>query len=302
MPHMKYALVAKGYVPLDKSWMIRMGVLDILDGNEESIKFLKQHYEELSDDLKALYRSSLQWRNGDVVDVGESGTLYRFLQFAAWKRQLKKTFVRQGTLLQRELCTDQSIVDRSLDDLLKLDNGTSQWASAAILSGNRERVENPPYKLKLTYDAVEHWFSKKASGERWEARYDATILEQAAAYIQLRNNQTPGFVPQQSEDYCFARAFGLISQKEGELRWPSLRGHESNRIIEMETAIKCAEAGEEVDSKDHRVVQAVAMLQKVKNKPIKIKNPSVVSKSWPQFWRFLEDYQWIERWLATKPS
>ncbi len=291
---MKYDLITKGYIPLDKSWMIRMGVLDILEGNEESIKFLKQRYDVLSDDLRALYHASRQWHDGGTVDVGESGTLYRFLQFAAWKKQLKKTFVRQGTLQQRELCTDPKIVDKSLDELLKLDNGTSQWASAAVLLGNREPMENPPYKLQLTYDAVEHWHKGKLAGKKWEARYDVTILEQAWTYLQLRNHRAPGFVPKQAEDYCFARAFGLMNQKEGTSRWPSLKGHESNRIIEMETAIKCAETGEEISSQDHRVVQAVTMLQKVRDRTIKIKNPSVVSKSWPQFWKFLEDCQGIK--------
>jgi len=49
----------------------------------------------------------------------------------------------------------------------------------------------------------------------------------------------------------------------------------------MEEALKQTE----VISKDHRIVQAIAML---KGDKIKIKFPEVVNKNWPQFWRFLE--------------
>ena len=35
-----------------------------------------------------------------------------------------------------------------------------------------------------------------------------------------------------------ARAFGFISKEEGEEKWPSLRGHESDRIEEMEKEMK----------------------------------------------------------------
>lgn len=175
------------------------------------------------------------------------------------------------------MCNDPNIVNYSLEELLKLDNGTSQWASAAILLGNKERIEDPPFKLQLTYDAVEHWENKRLNDECWEPKYDETILRQAKAYLGLER-----FIAQQAEDYCFARAFGLISPEEGEKRWPSLKSHESNRIEEMEKALQ--QTG--ITSKDHRVVQAITML---KGDKVKIKYPNSVNKSWPQFWEFLED-------------
>ncbi|KPJ55780.1 hypothetical protein AMJ49_06350, partial [Parcubacteria bacterium DG_74_2] len=70
--------------------------------------------------------------------------------------------------------------------------------------------------------------------------------------------------------------------KEGEKRWPSLRGHESDRIAEMEQALRQTE----VVSRDHRVIQAIAMLKRNK---VAIKYPDSVRKSWPQFWKFLND-------------
>jgi hypothetical protein len=278
---MKQNLIDKGYVPLDKSWMIRMGILDLTNGYNDSIEFLKQCYKELSDDLRSLYSASIQWNFNQPIEVGESGTLYRFLRFASWKLGKEKKFILNGTLKERNICNNQEIVNWPLEKLLTLDNGTSQWASASVLMGNPKRILNPPYKLQVTYDAVEQWKTARKNGKIWEPRYDETILAQGVAYLQWLREGKMDFVPQQAEDYCFARAFGLINSQEGETRWPSLRGHESDRIIEMEEALK----QNEVLSKDHRVVQAIAML---KRNQVKIKYPDSVNKSWPQFWKFLD--------------
>ncbi len=90
------------------------------------------------------------------------------------------------------------------------------------------------------------------------------------------------FVPEQAEDYCFSRAFGIVTTEFGEKTWPSFKGHESDRIQEMDIALQ----QKEVTSKDHRVVQAIAML---KGNEVLIKYLDSVNKSWPQFWKFLED-------------
>ena len=262
------------YIPLDKSWIIRLGVLDLVNGYNDCIKFLEKN--ELSEDLQALYRASIQWNSGGAIDVGESGTLYRFLKFAAWKRGLDKRFIVRGTLKDREICDNPQIVDWPVEKLLTLDNGTSQWASAAVLMGNNEKISDPPYKLQVTYDVVEHWKNARNKGQMWESRFDGTIMAQASAYLQWLKNGKMDFKPRQVEDYCFAKAFGISAEK-----WPSLRGHESDRIADMELAME----QEEVTSKDHRVVQAIAMLKK----NVKIRYPSCVNKSWPQFWKFLKN-------------
>ena len=279
--YMRQDLIEKGYIPLDKSWMIRMGVLDLVNGYNDSVNYLEQHQEELNEDLKSLYQALLQW-DSNSVNVGESGTLYRFLKFASWKFGLDKKFVLQGTLKDREICDNPKIVCWSLERLLTLDNGTSQWASASVLMGNQERIQNPPYKLQVTYDAVEHWKNVRERGEIWMPKFDETILAQASAYLRWLKKRNMDFVPRQAEDYCFARAFGIMSAEEGEARWPSLRGHESNRIAEMEKALQ----EREVTSRDHRIVQAIAMLRKSKEN---IANFNCVKKSWPQSWKFLED-------------
>lgn len=275
-------LLRKGYIPLDKSWIIRMGVLDLVNGYDDTINFLYERYEELGDDLKALYHASLQWKKG-VVDVGESGTLYRFLKFASWKLGKDVEFILRGSLKHRKICDDPSIINWSLRDLLTLDNGTSQWASASVLMGNPERISNPPFKLRLTFNAVEHWKNRRQKNKRWKEKHDRTILNQALAYSEWLKKGRMDFKPEQAEDYCFSRAFGLITPEEGKKLWPSLEGHESDRIKEMEKALR----QEKITSKDHRVVQAIVML---KGNKIRVKYPESVKKTWPQFWNFVEDF------------
>ncbi len=276
-------LIKKGYIPLDKSWIIRMGVLDLLNGYEDTVQFLSKQ-KQLSTDLKALQQAILDWSSG-IIHVGESGTLYRFLKFASWKLKLNKKFILSGTLEKRKICDDPKIINYSLQELLELDNRTSQWASAAVLLGSRERVAHPPYKLKLTYEAVSHWKERRSRELCWEPRFDETILRQAEAFVDLLKTGKTSFVPKQPEDYCFACAFGLVKGD----AWPSLRSHETNRIEEMKKMLRKADKGTEIDSVDHRVVQAVAMRQKLKGMSIKVKYPEAVNKSWPQFWKFLSD-------------
>lgn len=291
---MEHELVARGYIPPDKSWMNRVGVLDIQHGYDDITKFLGSQ-DKLSDDLEALYRASIDWKSSDTVYVGESATLYRFLKFASWKLGKNKKFILDGSLKKRKICNNPEIVSYSLEELLKLDYGTSQWASASVLLGNEEKIENPPYKLKLTYEAVSHWKKQRKNRQCWEPRYDETILRQAVAYLELFKYGRTSFVPLHSEDYCFARAFGLINKEEGERLWSSLKGHESNRIEEMERALKDYENGREVDSRDHRVVQAVVMKSKLEGRDVKIKYTEAVNKSWPEFWKFMNDSLYLRQ-------
>jgi hypothetical protein len=293
---LKEKLIRKGHIPLDKSWIIRMGVLDLIHGKKDCIKFLR-NVPELNEDLKALYKASVDWSKKQEIDVGESGTLYRFLQFASWELGLNKRFILHGTLKERKICDNPDIVNWPIADLLMIDGknpkkrGTSQWASAAVLMGSQERLEDiddPPFKLKDSYDAKEHWNKMTVKGKHWEPRYDETILLQALAFLDILNHRKINYKPRQPEDYCFARAFGFISKFVGEAKWPSLHGHESDRIEEMEKVIKAVEAGKMIESKDHRPVQAGAELQKVKGMPIRVRYPESVNKSWPMFWKFLE--------------
>lgn len=274
------------YIPLDKSWIIRMGVLDLINDYKDITNFLEKQ-QKLCDDLIALKRVAINWPAKKPLEVGESGTLYRFLKFALWKKGEQREFVLSGSLKNRKICDNPDIINWSLEQLLTLDNKTSQWASASVLIGNKEKIENPPYKLKLTYEAVEHWNNKRNSGLCWSAGYDKTIERQALAYLNLLKTGKIAFTPQHSEDYCFARAFGLITPEEAEKRWPSLQGHESNRIKHMEDTLKTADKKEIIDSIDHRAIQAIVMRQKSRHEAVYIRNRNAVNKSWSQFWEFI---------------
>jgi hypothetical protein len=276
----------KKYIPLDKSWIIRMGILDMINGYDDIQKFLSEQ-QSLGEDLLALKRTAINWNSNKPIDVGESGTLYRLLKFISWKIDLDKRFITRGTLASRKITDDPSIVHFSQRELLALDNGTSQWATAAVLLGDKERLPDPPFKLQLTYEAVDHWKKKRRGGDAWVSRYDATISHQAQTYLELLKGRKIAFVSEQAEDFCFAYTFGYITAEEGEKRWPALHGHESDRIVEMKEALEVAKSGREIISKDHRVVQAIAMWGKINNKNVNITHPSVVNKSWPQFWDFL---------------
>ncbi|MEI6731263.1 MAG: hypothetical protein WCK90_01140 [archaeon] len=282
-------IIQKHLIPLDKSWMIRMGILDLIHDSPQCLNFLEQE-KNLGTDLQALKNVLKNWKTSDTIEVGESGTLYRFLQFLSWKHNLNKKFVRSGTLSSRKIESNPEIVNLPLAELLQLDNGTSQWASAAVLLGSKEHVPNPPYKLALTYTAVEHWNISKKDNHSWLPKYDSTILAQALTYIELKKEKRTLWSTEQAEDYCFARAFNLISREQGLALWPSLQGHESNRIEEMKLCLQQAEKGQPIQSRDHRVVQALAMLYKNLNKPIQFIHPECVAKSWPQFWDFLKEY------------
>jgi len=285
-------LVGDGYIPWDKSWIIRMGILDLINCHKSIFGFLEARQAELSDDLLALFGALSAWIKGEtVIDVGESATLYRCLRFASWKLGLAKNFIAHETLPERikNMCSNPAVVRMPLKELLLLDGGTSQWASAAVLFGNTERVEFPPFKLELTYEAVEHWKERNDGGKSWVPRYDETISRQAAAFLQLLKHERTDFLWHHAEDYCFFRASGFLSKEQGESFFPSLHGHESDRIEEMEVVIAAVNSGQMILSKDHRAVQAGAMRQISLGREISVAHPECVSKSWPMFWDFLRD-------------
>lgn len=303
-------LVEKGFIPLDKSWINRMALLDFVNGSGYSIRFLKLHYDELGDDLKNTYRAYTELREGKKeVHVGESGTLYRFLKFLSFKKNLDLELIPEGTLVDRveNFCDNPDMVNWPLEKLLNTKEKTTQWASAAILLGNSEKIENNQ-KLRASKDAVSHWYRRRNNRQYWEEHHDLNILTQAIGYLSLLKGKGTNYILNHAEDYCFARAFGFITKEEGEAKYPSLKGHESDRIVEMEKQLSNFKENKLIESDDHRVVHAISMKDAVKRKgqirmkvesgiyPIEIiqeiqnkfSNTGCVAKSWPKFWNFLE--------------
>jgi len=274
-------------IPQDKSWLIRMCILDLLSGPKGRAASVLKYQKNLGGDLLALKEVCETWETDRKHNIGESATLFRFLQFIIWNFELDKKLIKSKTLLNRDICKDPSIVKWNQRDLLTLDNETSQWASAAVLCGDRERLRQPPFKLKASYDSWDEW-----SFWGWNPRVDQTILRQAQSFNRGMTTGTVRFSPEQSEDYCFARAFGIMDAKQGSRRWASLIGHESNRIVEMETMLKKYEDGEVIDSKDHRVVQAIALKSLFDNKPCQFSHVDCVRKTWTLFWDFHAYYNY----------
>jgi hypothetical protein len=192
------------------------------------------------------------------------------------------------TLAGRNKKFDPTDLNLSQAELIERYN-TSQFASARALNGDRERLDDPPFKLQTTYEAIDHWQAQREQRQMWVPHYDPTINRQVGAYLAMLGGPAPDFEPQQSEDFCFAYAFGYTSLAEAAKRWPELAGHESNRPEEMPAMMKAAQRGEIITSRDHRVVQAIAMWATVVlDKEVKFDHPQAVNKSWPQFWKLME--------------
>ncbi len=285
----------KEFMPISKSWINRMGILDMINGYDDIKSFLDKQVD-LGDDLLALKRILPLWNTDEPLDVGESGTLYRILQFISWKQGLNKKFIKRGTLENRistgRMTQDPSIVNLDQRSLLDLPEKTTQWATGAVLAGDPERLPNPEYHLGMSYEAMDYWKKQRDAGLVWESRPDETLDKQAQTFIKILKGEHLNFVPTQGEDYCFARVFGFINREEGEKRWPKLQGNETPRLDEMERVIALAEKGEPIDSPDHRVVQAIAMWGKVNKKELQFtpEAKKAVNKSWPQFWDFLREF------------
>ena len=283
------------FIPLSKSWIIRMGFLDILSGQTYINKFL-ENSENLGGDLLALKRVAETWGTSGAVNVGESGTIYRLFQFASWKLKLNKKFITHATLSERirhgKITQDPKIVDYNLNQLLDLPEHTTQYGTAAILLGNEEKIPDRlknDFHLIMSQEAVEYWGRQEKEGRVWEPREDETIQAQAEAFVEMLKGVRPNFYPVQSEDYCFARVFGYMTREEGKKRWPKLQGHETPRLDEMERVIALTNNGKPIDTPDHRAMQAIAMWSIVNKKDLSFVDKNIVNKTWPLFWDFLKE-------------
>jgi len=261
------------FLPLDKSWYIRLCILSLQDADDSVIQFLSD--KELCDDLRYTVNAIKNF-SSKIIDVGESATLLRFLKFYCWKNGIDKKFVVSPMLKERKICNDKDIVNFPLEKLLKLDYGTSQWVSASILMGNNEDIKTNNEKILMSKRAVKFW----NDGEKIEIVIDKVIEKQAKYFLGYDST----FEYSCAEDYCFSRSFGFLTREEGENLWPQLVNHESNRLNEMEEQINKTY----ITSYDHRVIQALSCKAKMDNKTIKVKNRNHVNKSWPEFWRFYE--------------
>lgn len=268
-------------LPLSKSWAIRMIFLDMLYGEKTNywvINYLKKQKDStLADDIRSALACAVAYISGDdVFRVGNSGTVCRFLLYFLDGKKYK--IIKGRQLAERKIEAPNNISKLSLAKLLKL--GTSQFASVAILAGTRP-VKNLPLRCQLSLVARKKYFKNNG---KWTPKIDEVIMRQLDHF--MRGGQ---FKAKIAEDYCYARAFNSITKAEGKRRWPELANHESDRLEVMEKV--CKDFNRKINvPDDHQVVMAVALRQKSLGLPVRVSNKKCVSKSWPQFWQWLEKH------------
>jgi hypothetical protein len=251
------------FLPWDKSQIIRFVFLDLIAGiPERSIAWLKSHYDELGDDLRALLQTLEEYLAGQDLNVGESDTLRVF-----WIKFLEHTSD------SRHIITSGSLADRD-----PAAPHSSKWASIAVLLGESTQISPAPPHLQLTYQTKWEWEQATGRGEMWTPRKDKVITECINAYLVWLETNVMPLELDNPEKMCQAMAFGLVTPDEALTLWPSIKDHESNRPEAMRAAL---DDPFWVESNDHRVVMAMAM----HFVPYEaFSNPDCVSKSFPRFW------------------
>lgn len=273
-------------LPWHKSLIIRFVFLDLIHGKiERSIKWLADNEATLGDDLLALLRTMKQFLAGEDIDVGESGTLLRFWRYYLLLIGDTRRIIVRGTAHKRRFYQGNDVIDMEDKELLYLDNGTSQWASIAALCGRIERpTRKLPGHLELTFNAIKLWQDAEFYEEMWPARKDRYITEMVEAWLEWKRTGVMKLTIDNAEKAFFGAMFGLIPPEEAYRQFPQMVDHESNRIKAMRRYRHWWWFI--VGSRDHRVVQALAM----SGKWCVFLHRGCVNKSWPQFWRFMEIY------------
>ncbi len=140
-------------------------------------------------------------------------------------------------------------------------------------------IKNLPLKCRLSVQARKLYLKNKG---KWIPKIDEVITRQINHFLKGGK-----FKPLIAEDYCYARAFNFITKEEGKRRWPELKNHECNRLKVMEEISK--DLNKKINVfEDHRVAMAVALRQKSLGLAVRVNNKKCVSKSWSQFWQWLD--------------
>lgn len=290
-------------LPLSKSRAIRLLLLGLRDNDDRIIKSLLKLSEktQLPDDARRMLGACRFWSHQDNIHVGESATVLRFLWWFNQVQKTNKNFVKEKTLFGRKITLDPEMLRWTIFELLdktRVPEGTSQLASAASICTPWQYpriVTNCPHQLQITYRVLDEWNVYLGTGKLPEAGIDPTIRLQAEAFIRVQCGREWQFEMAQQEDFPFAYTMlGDWAITEAKRRgWWSLTEHESNRFLEVPQAKHEWMHTHTISSKDHRVIQAVAMFALLKGcKPTKIigqtKHPEAVAKSWPMFYQFLD--------------
>ena len=274
------------YLPLSKSWAIRMIFLDMIYGKSTGYKvinhFRKQKKSDLSNDINAAMRCAENYISGEhKYNVGNAGMVYRLLVYVMYGKKYK---LRMGDQLRKRLIKrkeretlPKNLTALPLEKLIKL--GTSQYASASLLLGT-EPVHDLHPKCDLTIEARQVYF---ANDGEWISRHDEVIIGQLRHFLYGEKIENPI-----GEDYCYLRAFNIMTHAEGKRRLPELADHESDRLAVMEEI--CEKGFDRLvnTDDDHRVFMAVVLKQISLGLPIRITHKWCVRKSYPAFLKWVK--------------
>jgi hypothetical protein len=274
------------FLPLSKSWAIRMIFLDMLYGKKTGHKvinyFRKQSKNDLSNDINAAMRCAENYLSGkNVYNVGNAGTVCRFIIYVMFGKKRK---LRMGEQLRERFKKRKELENLPKDltglPLTKLMGlRTSQYASAAILMGMQPILGLHP-KCDLTIEARQAYF---ANDGKWIPRYDEVIIGQLRHFLYGEKIKDPI-----AEDYCHLRAFNLMDHAEGKKRWPELAEHESNRLAVMEKICKKGFDGLVNTHNDHGVFMAVVLRQISLGLKVRVTHKRCVRKSYPVFLNWIK--------------
>lgn len=267
-------------LPVEKSWYGNLGFLALLDENPLVIDSVRSYGGLLPDDVRHMVSSSEQILSGDrEVYVGEGGAWARKLTYANAKYDWGLTLIKDGTLVGRPDEFTPDLVYASVDELRTLNKGSSQLASAAVLTGSTDQVpDDASYHLRMAYEARDFW-ETWPKDELLTLRRDSTLRRQTLAALNYMRTGVMDFEPIQAEDYAFARVFGIMNADDAVgLGWYNLAGHESNRFETTEHAVQLASLGRPVPYADHRILQPLRFKYGF---DVRFDHVEAINKSWP---------------------
>lgn len=269
--------IPEKHIPLCKSTYMRLATLDYIHDSSQTIDILSNYWALLGDDLKATRNAFVQLKNRDYpIRVDKSRTLYCIIQWKLWLDGIDKEISANFSVADR-IHANKEIIYLSPERLLQLESGTSQWATAQALWGSANRIVSPPQKLQMTYDLIDNYDKER------KIIYDQTILRQLIAWYNMIQGRQHGFFPLHSEDACFAMIVLEFNYENIHEQWPQIEFHESDRILEADITRREINADHSISSRDHRIIQAGVMKQILEEKPISVKYPHEVNKSFPFF-------------------
>ncbi len=267
-------------LPPEKSWYANLGYLALVEGNPIVIESLRSYGVLLSRDTMDMCASSEQILGGGrEITVGEGGAWARKLAYGNAKFGWGLTIIKHGTLVGRPDEFMPELVDATVADLRKLNKGSSQLASAAVLSGNDEpEPDDAPYHLSMAYEARDFW-EQWPKNQLLPLRRDATLRRQTLSWLNWRRTGTFLLDLVQPEDYPIGRVFGVITPEQAlERGWGSLEGHESSRFFSVDDSIDLVAQGLPVPYADHRILQALRFRH---GWWPRFDHVDAISKSWP---------------------